>query len=55
MCGSTISVSACVMSSQKQNVYSWFAVAVTSGEHSVFLNMQGKAGNRTVVPGRPKQ
>lgn len=55
MCGSTISVSACVMSSQKQSVYSWFAVAATSGEHSVFPNMQGKAGNRTVVPGRPKQ
>ncbi len=36
MCGSTISVSACVMSSQKQNVNSWFAVAATSGEHSFF-------------------
>lgn len=55
MCGSTISVSACVISSQKQSVYSWSAVAVTSGEHSVFPNMQGKAGNRTVVPERPKR
>ena len=36
MCGSTISVSACVMSSQKQSVNSWFAVAVTSGECSFF-------------------
>ena len=36
MCGSTISVSACVMSSQKQSVNSWFAVAATSASARFF-------------------